>query len=153
MNTKIMEGLTGASTSMNLLNTPMRVYKEARLKGDTATMERAAGYVGSFAGKAEEYKTEAYKGMKKEAKKHGKKQRRNVWKKPEDVKRNVKNLKEGLKKTRIKIWMGYLKMEKHCQKIIPKTALPGQSRQYIPKQVKGRQNQIQLHLYHFLYSL
>ena len=62
MNTKIMEGLAGASTSMNLLNTPMRVYKEARLKGDTATMERAAGYVGDFAGRAEEYKTEAYKG-------------------------------------------------------------------------------------------
>lgn len=73
MNTKIMEGLTGASTSMNLLNTPMRVYKEARLKGDTATMERAAGYVGSFAGKAEEYKTEAYKGMKEEAKEARKK--------------------------------------------------------------------------------
>lgn len=62
-----MEGLAGASTSMNLLNTPMRVYKEARLKGDTATMERAAGYVGDFAGKAEEYKTEAYKGMKEDA--------------------------------------------------------------------------------------
>lgn len=68
MNTKIMEGLAGASTSMHLLNTPMRVYKEARLRGDTAVMERAAGYVGDFAGKAEEYKTEAYKGMKEEAK-------------------------------------------------------------------------------------
>ncbi len=67
MNTKIMEGLAGASTSMNLLNTPMRVYKEARLKGDTATMERAAGYVGDFAGRAEEYKTEAYKGMEEDA--------------------------------------------------------------------------------------
>lgn len=68
MNTKIMEGLAGAATSMNLLNTPMRVYKEAKLKGDTATMERAAGYVGDFAGRAEEYKTEAYKGMKEDAK-------------------------------------------------------------------------------------
>lgn len=68
MNTKVMEGLAGASTSMNLLKTPMRVYKEARLRGDTAVMERAAGYVGDFAGRAEEYKTEAYKGMKEEAK-------------------------------------------------------------------------------------
>lgn len=68
MNTKVMEGLAGASTSMKLLNTTMRVYREARLRGDTAVMERAAGYVGDFAGKAEEYKTEAYKGMKEEAK-------------------------------------------------------------------------------------
>ncbi len=73
MNTKIMEGLAGASTSMNLLNTPMRVYKEARLKGDTATMERAAGYVGDFAGRAEEYKTEAYKGMEEDAREARKK--------------------------------------------------------------------------------
>lgn len=73
MNTKIMEGLAGASTSMNLLNTPMRVYKEARLKGDTATMERAAGYVGDFAERAEEYKTEAYKGMEEDAREARKK--------------------------------------------------------------------------------
>ncbi|MCI9079968.1 MAG: hypothetical protein HFH68_13800 [Lachnospiraceae bacterium] len=73
MNTKIMEGLAGASTSMKLLNTPMRVYKEARLKGDTATMERAAGYVGGFAEKAEEYQAKAYKGMKEDAKEARKK--------------------------------------------------------------------------------
>ena len=30
MNTKTMEGLAGAATNMNLMNTPMRVYKEAR---------------------------------------------------------------------------------------------------------------------------
>lgn len=44
MNTKTMEGLVGARTNMNLMNTPMRVFKEARRKGDTATMERAMGY-------------------------------------------------------------------------------------------------------------
>ena len=53
---------------MNLLNTPMRVFKEARRKGDTATMERAMGYVGDFSDKAEEYKAEADKGMEEDAK-------------------------------------------------------------------------------------
>ena len=30
MNTKTMEGIVGAKTNMNMLNTPMRVYREAR---------------------------------------------------------------------------------------------------------------------------
>ena len=34
MNTKTMEGLVGARTNMNLVNTPMRVFKEARRKGN-----------------------------------------------------------------------------------------------------------------------
>ena len=59
MNTKTMEGLVGARTNMNLLNTPMRVYKEARRKGDTGTMERAVGYANDFSDKAEEYKAKA----------------------------------------------------------------------------------------------
>lgn len=67
MNTKTMEGLIGARTNMNLLNTPFRVYKEARLKGDTATMERAMGYVSEFSDKAEDYKAEADKGMEGDA--------------------------------------------------------------------------------------
>lgn len=68
MNTKTMKGLIGARTNIELVNTPIRVYKEARLKGDTATMERAMGYAGEFAGKAAEYKTVADKGMKEDAK-------------------------------------------------------------------------------------
>ena len=67
MNTKTMEGLVGASTNMKLVNTPMRVYKEARRRGDTATMERAMGYVGEFSDRAEEYKAEADKGMEEDA--------------------------------------------------------------------------------------
>lgn len=67
MNTKTMEGLVGARTNMNLLNTPMRVFKEARRKGDTATMERAMGYVDEFSSKAEDYKAEADKGMEEDA--------------------------------------------------------------------------------------
>ena len=67
MNSKTMEGLVGTRTNANLMNTPMRVYKEARRKGDTATMERAMGYVGEFSDKADEYKAEADKGMEEDA--------------------------------------------------------------------------------------
>lgn len=67
MNSKTMEGLVGARTNMNLMNTPMRVYKEARRKGETETMERAMEYVGDFSDKAEDYKTKADKGMKEDA--------------------------------------------------------------------------------------
>ena len=73
MHTKTMEGLIGARTNMNLMNTPMRVFKEARRKGDTETMERAMGYVGDFSDKAEEYKAEADKGMEEDAKEERKK--------------------------------------------------------------------------------
>lgn len=67
MNTKTMEGLVGARTNMNLLNTPFRVYKEARLKGDTARMEQAMGYMKDFHEDAYEYKEEADEGMKQDA--------------------------------------------------------------------------------------
>ena len=68
MNTKTMEGLIGARVNMELVNTPMRVYKEARLKGDTTTMERSMGYVGEFSDKAGEYKKEADKGIEDDVK-------------------------------------------------------------------------------------
>ena len=68
MHTKTMEGLAGASMNMKLLNTPLRVYKDAERRGDTAVMERAMGYVGEFADKAEDYQKKAEKGMKEDAK-------------------------------------------------------------------------------------
>ena len=67
MHTKTMEGLIGARTNMELMNTPFRVFKEARLKGDTAMMERAMGYMGDVHEDAYEYKEEADEGMKKDA--------------------------------------------------------------------------------------
>ena len=72
IHTKTMEGLAGASMNMKLLNTPFRVYKDAERRGDTAVMERAMGYVGDFAEKAEDYQKKAEKGMKEEAKGAGK---------------------------------------------------------------------------------
>lgn len=68
MNTKTMEGLVGAGTNMKLMDTPMRVFKQARSRGDTATMERAMKYAGEFSGRAEEYKEKADKGMEEETK-------------------------------------------------------------------------------------
>ena len=67
MHAKTMEGLIGARTNMELLDTPFRVYKEARLKGDTAKMEQAMGYVNECYEAAYEYKEEADEGMKKDA--------------------------------------------------------------------------------------
>ncbi|MDE7286057.1 MAG: hypothetical protein K2N55_04320 [Lachnospiraceae bacterium] len=67
MHAKTMEGLVGARTNMDLVNTPMRVYKEARYKGDTATMERAMGYACELSDQADDYKAQADEGMKEEA--------------------------------------------------------------------------------------
>lgn len=66
MNLKIMEGLIGASGNINMVNVPLRVYKEARQRGDTATMERAMEYAGKFTERAEEYKSKTDEGMKEE---------------------------------------------------------------------------------------
>lgn len=68
MHVKTMEGLTGASMNMKMLNTPLRVYKDAERRGDTAVMERAMGYVGEFSEKAEDYQKKADEGMKEERK-------------------------------------------------------------------------------------
>ncbi|EOS22857.1 hypothetical protein C806_03478 [Lachnospiraceae bacterium 3-1] len=75
MHIKTMEGLTGANTNYNLLKVPFRVYKDARRRGDMAVMERAMNYASDFAGKVQEYQTEAEEGMEedsKEAKEHEK---------------------------------------------------------------------------------
>ena len=67
MHAKTMEGLIGARANIELLNTPFRVYKEARLKGDTAKMEQAMGYMNDCYEAAYEYKEEADEGMKEDA--------------------------------------------------------------------------------------
>ena len=67
MHAKTMEGLVGARTNMERLNNPFRVYKEARLKGDTAKMEQAMDYMGDCTEAAYDYKEKADEGMKKDA--------------------------------------------------------------------------------------
>ena len=98
MNTKTMEGLVGARTNMNLMNTPMRVFKEARRKGDTATMERAMGYADEFSGKAEDYKAEADKGMEedvREAREKAKLQREESVQKRREEREKLEKRIEG----------------------------------------------------------
>jgi len=68
MQAKTIEGLVGARINTDLINTPRRAYEEAERKGDTATMERAMGYMSEHADKAEEYRAEAEEGMKEDAK-------------------------------------------------------------------------------------
>lgn len=101
MHTKTMEGLIGARTNMELLNTPFRVYKEARLKGDTAMMERAMGYIGEVHEDALDYKKEADEGMKKdveETRKIAEKQREEmIENRREERKEQQKKLEEKRK--------------------------------------------------------
>jgi len=69
-----MEGLIGASINMKISKTPMRVYKEAERRGDTAGMERAMGYVTDFQEKAKEYSDKAQEELAKELKEERKEQ-------------------------------------------------------------------------------
>lgn len=68
MNVKTMEGLSGASSSIQLLSTPMRVAEEAERKGDTDKMKRAMGYAAGLTEQAEEYSKTSAEGMKLDAK-------------------------------------------------------------------------------------
>ncbi len=68
MNTKIMEGLAGASTNMRQTDTTMRVFRDARRRGDLDVMERAMEYTGDYTQKAGEYQETAQEGMEEEAK-------------------------------------------------------------------------------------
>lgn len=61
-----MEGLIGASINMKISRTPMRVFKQAELKGDTETMKRAMGYVVEFREKAHECSDRAQEALPKE---------------------------------------------------------------------------------------
>ena len=48
-----MKAFMGASTNLKLINTPMKVFKEAEARGDTEVMKRAMGYVTDFEGNAQ----------------------------------------------------------------------------------------------------
>lgn len=48
-----MKALIGASSNLKLVNTPMKVFKEAEARGDTEVMKRAMGYVTEFGDNAE----------------------------------------------------------------------------------------------------
>lgn len=100
MNSKTMEGLVGARTNINMVNTPLRVFKEARRKGDTATMERAMGYVNEFEDKAEQYKTKADTGMQEDAKAAREKAEAELKKAIEKRKAECEKLEERIEESR-----------------------------------------------------
>lgn len=96
MHTQTMEGLIGARTNMNLMNVPMRVYKEARQKGNTAVMERAMGYVMDFSERAQEYQKKADEGMEKEAKEARQKEKKASENMVEERRKERDELRERL---------------------------------------------------------
>lgn len=102
MNAKTMEGIVGSKNNMNLTNTPMRVFKEARRKGDVATMERAMGYAGEFAEKADEYKVRAHEGTKEDVeearKKAAEEQENAIRKRKEEREELEKRIEESRNK-------------------------------------------------------
>ncbi len=100
MHTKTLEGLVGARTNINLTNTPMRVFKDARRRGDLAVMERAMDYVGKFAGKAQEYKAEADEGMEEDAKEAKEKAKLEYEKAIQKRKEERKKLEERIEESR-----------------------------------------------------
>ena len=67
MQAKTATGLIGANAYLQETRLPMKVFKEARAEGDTAKMERAMGYVGKLGSTALEYKKQADKGLKEDA--------------------------------------------------------------------------------------
>lgn len=67
MNVKTMEGLAGASASIQMMSTPMSVAKEAERKGETDKMQRALGYAAGLAEQADQYSEKTGQGMKLDA--------------------------------------------------------------------------------------
>lgn len=101
MHTKTMEGLIGARTNMNMTNVPMRVFKEARRRGDTATMERAMGYVNDFETHAYQYKDTAEEGMKEEAEEAREKRKKELEERIEKSREERKELEAQREQERI----------------------------------------------------
>lgn len=94
-----MEGLIGAGLNMKLSRTPMRVYKEAELKGDTETMERAMGYVTDYEKKAHECSDKAQEELAKELKEERKEQELKREQAIEKRKEEAKEYKEKLQES------------------------------------------------------
>lgn len=101
MHTKTMEGLIGARTNMNMTNVPMRVFKEARRRGDIGTMERAMGYVNDFETRAYQYKDTAEEGMKEEAEEAREKRKQELEERIEKSREERKELEAQREQERI----------------------------------------------------
>ncbi len=94
-----MEGLIGASANMSLSKTPMRVYKDAEHRGDTAVMERAMGYVTEFQDRAQEYSDKAQEELVKELKEERREQELKREQAVEKRREEAKEYKEKLQES------------------------------------------------------
>ena len=68
MNTRMMEGLMGASSNIQLSGAPMSVYRQASVEGDTEKMKRALSCTSECTKKAAKCQEKLDEGMKTEAK-------------------------------------------------------------------------------------
>ena len=96
MHAKTMEGLMAASINIQQTDGPMRVYREAKQRGDYGKMEQAMGYVTEFACRAVDGKELAEEEMKEEAKEAREERQENeVQTKAADTKDVVEISQEG----------------------------------------------------------
>lgn len=100
MNTKTMEGLVGASTNIKNTDVPMRVFRDARRRGDISVMERAMGYAADYAEKAHGYQAEAEEGMKEDAKEAREKAKAEQEKAIEKRREEREKMEERLEKSK-----------------------------------------------------
>lgn len=91
---KTAEGLIGANNAMNVIQTPMKVFKEARARGDTETMKRAMGYVEKSNEEAWRNKFSADEGLKQEAEENKLKNEEQRKELRQRIKENGKELEE-----------------------------------------------------------
>lgn len=91
------DGLIGANVAMNEIRTPMRVYKEARAKGDQATMDRAMGYVEKLNTDAMENKEQTDAALKQEAKENRAKAEQQREELAQRIRESRKEVEERLK--------------------------------------------------------
>ena len=102
MHAKTMEGLAGASASIQMLSTPMNVAKEAERKGDTDKMKRAMSYAAGLTEQAGEYSQKSSEGMKLDAQEAKKKEEerqeeliRARQKEREELEKRIEEKKQG----------------------------------------------------------
>lgn len=93
---KTAGNLIGANVTMNVIRTPLKVYKEARARGDESTMKRAMGYVEDFNENAWEYKAKADEALKQEAVEAKEKERLEREELAERIKENHTETEERL---------------------------------------------------------
>lgn len=101
MNVKTVEGLVGARTHIDLSDTPMSVFRQAREKGDTDVMQRALGYAGEMVETAGNYQVKAEEGMKADAEETAEKAKADLEKAAEHRKEEQEKLEARIEGSQV----------------------------------------------------